>query len=47
LGQRLVAGEAGKLRALLPETLEFLLRPYVGEEEAAKEAGEFEEAMSA
>jgi AcrR family transcriptional regulator len=47
LGQRLVAGEADKLRALLPETLEFLLRPYVGEDEAAKEAGELEEAISA
>ena len=40
LGQRLMAGEAGKLRALLPETLEFLLRPYVGEQEAAREAAE-------
>jgi len=40
IGQRLVAGEADQLRALLPETLEFLLRPYVGEDEAAREAGE-------
>ena len=47
LGQRLIAGEADKLRALLPETLEFLLRPYVGEDEAAKEAGELAEAISA
>jgi AcrR family transcriptional regulator len=47
LGQRLIAGEADKLRALLPETLEFLLRPYVGEDEAAKEAGDLEEAISA
>jgi AcrR family transcriptional regulator len=47
LGQRLMAGEAGKLRGLLPETLEFLLRPYVGEEEAAREAGEVAEAISA
>ncbi len=47
LGQRLMAGEAGKLRALLPETLEFLLRPYVGEQEAAREAGEAAEAISA
>lgn len=47
LGQRLVAGEADKLRALLPETLEFLLRPYVGEDEAAREAGEAAEAISA
>jgi AcrR family transcriptional regulator len=47
LGQRLMAGEAGKLRALLPETLEFLLRPYVGEQEAAREAGEVADAISA
>ncbi len=39
IGQRLIAGEADQLRALLPETLEFLLRPYVGEDEAAREAG--------
>lgn len=39
VNQRLVAGEADQLRALLPETLEFVLRPYVGEEEAAREAG--------
>ncbi|HET6571906.1 MAG TPA: TetR/AcrR family transcriptional regulator [Solirubrobacterales bacterium] len=47
LGQRLMAGEAGKLRGLLPETLEFLLRPYVGEQEAAREAGEVADAISA
>lgn len=47
LGQRLMAGEADKLRGLLPETLEFLLRPYIGEEEAAREAGEVAEAISA
>lgn len=40
INQRLLAGEEKKLRALLPETLEFLLRPYVGEEEAAREAGD-------
>ena len=39
INQRLIAGEAAKLRALLPEALEFLLRPYVGEDEAAREAG--------
>ena len=39
INQRLIAGEAEKLRALLPEALEFLLRPYVGEEVAAREAG--------
>jgi AcrR family transcriptional regulator len=47
LGQRLLAGEAAKLRSLLPETLEFVLRPYVGEDEAAREAGEVAEAISA
>lgn len=47
LGQRLVAGEADKLRGLLPETLEFVLRPYVGEDEAAREAGEVADAISA
>jgi AcrR family transcriptional regulator len=40
INQRLIAGEADKLRALLPEALEFLLRPYVGEQEAAREAGQ-------
>jgi AcrR family transcriptional regulator len=39
INQRLIAGEADKLRALLPEALEFLLRPYVGEDAAAREAG--------
>ena len=39
VNQRLIAGEAERLRALLPETLEFVLRPYVGEEVAAREAG--------
>ncbi|HUC08376.1 MAG TPA: TetR/AcrR family transcriptional regulator [Solirubrobacterales bacterium] len=39
INQRLIAGEADQLRALLPEALEFLLRPYVGEEAAAREAG--------
>ena len=47
LGQRLIGGEAAKLRGLLPETLEFVLRPYVGEDEAAREAGEVAEAISA
>lgn len=47
VNQRLVGGEADKIRALLPEALEFLLRPYVGEEEAAREAGQAAEAASA
>jgi AcrR family transcriptional regulator len=47
LGQRLMAGEAEQLRSLLPETVEFVLRPFVGEEEAAREAGEVADAISA
>lgn len=38
LNQRLIAGEAAALRGLLPETIEFVLRPYVGEDRAAREA---------
>jgi hypothetical protein len=34
--QRLVAGEAGLVPALLPETIEFVLTPYLGEEEAVR-----------
>ncbi len=33
--QRLVAGEAERIPGLLPEALEFVLLPYLGEEEAA------------
>jgi AcrR family transcriptional regulator len=47
LSQRLVGGEAEKLRGFLPETVEFVLRPYVGEEEAAREAGEIAGSASA
>jgi AcrR family transcriptional regulator len=47
LGQRLMNGEADKLRGLLPETIEFVLRPFVGEDEAAREAGEVADAISA
>jgi AcrR family transcriptional regulator len=47
LGQRIVAGEAAQLRGLLPETVEFVLRPFVGEDEAAREAGEVADAISA
>jgi AcrR family transcriptional regulator len=42
INQRLIAGEEDKLRGLLPEALEFLLRPYVGEALAAREAGQAE-----
>lgn len=47
VNQRLIAGEVEKLRGLLPETLEFVLRPYVGEAEAAREAGTFSGSASA
>ncbi len=36
--QRLIVGEADKLEQLLPETVEFVLMPYVGEEEAVRVA---------
>lgn len=39
VNQRLIGDEVEKLRELLPETVEFLLRPYIGEEKAAAEAG--------
>jgi AcrR family transcriptional regulator len=42
INQRLIAAEEAKLRDLLPEALEFLLRPYVGEDAAAREAGQAE-----
>jgi AcrR family transcriptional regulator len=47
LGQRISAGEADTLRDLLPETVEFVLRPFVGEEEAVREADEVADAISA
>jgi hypothetical protein len=34
--QRLVAGEPERIPELLPETLEFVLLPYLGEREAAR-----------
>jgi AcrR family transcriptional regulator len=36
--QRLIAGEADQITGLLPEALEFILRPYLGEDEAAQHA---------
>ena len=39
--QRLIVGEADKLIGLLPETIELVLTPYVGEAEAVKVADEF------
>lgn len=38
--QRLVVGEAAKLLELLPEAVEFVLSPYVGEAEAVRTADE-------
>lgn len=38
LNQRLIGDEAQALRGMLPEAIEFVLRPYVGEERAAREA---------
>jgi AcrR family transcriptional regulator len=34
--QRLIVGEVDRIEALLPEAIEFVLRPYLGEAEAAK-----------
>lgn len=34
--QRLIVGEADRIEALLPEAIEFVLRPYVGEGEAVR-----------
>jgi AcrR family transcriptional regulator len=34
--QRLIVGEAERIEALLPEAIEFVLRPYIGEAEAAR-----------
>jgi AcrR family transcriptional regulator len=39
--QRLIVGEAEKLAQLLPETIELVLSPYVGEAEAVRIADEF------
>lgn len=38
--QRLIVGEAEQMETLLPEAIEFVLRPYLGEEEAARWARE-------
>jgi AcrR family transcriptional regulator len=39
--QRLIVGEADRLQALLPETIELVLTPYVGEDEAVRVAHEY------
>ena len=41
--QRLISGEVDRIEALLPEAIEFVLRPYIGEAEAAKWARSSEE----
>jgi AcrR family transcriptional regulator len=38
INQRLIADDVEALKGLLPETIEFVLRPYVGEDKAAQEA---------
>lgn len=43
--QRLVAGEADRIPSLLPEALEFVLMPYVGEEETARAVHGLDTAM--
>jgi AcrR family transcriptional regulator len=52
--QRLIVGEVDRIETLLPDAVVFVLRPYVGEQEAARwakwaeeEPGEGEEATSA
>jgi len=40
LYQRLIVGESDRLPDVLPETLEFVLAPYIGEEEAVRVAGD-------
>ena len=37
--ERLIVGEGQRLPAILPEAVQFVLRPYLGEEEAARAAG--------
>ena len=43
--QRLIVGEVDRIATLLPESIEFVLRPYVGRDEAARwaEAAALEE----
>jgi AcrR family transcriptional regulator len=38
--QRLIVGEADRIATLLPESVEFVLRPYLGQEEAARWAAD-------
>jgi AcrR family transcriptional regulator len=45
--QRLIVGEADRIEALLPEAIEFVLRPYLGREEAARWAATALEPLAA
>jgi AcrR family transcriptional regulator len=45
--QRLIAGEVDRIEALLPEAIEFVLRPYIGEAEAARWARQSQSSASA
>jgi AcrR family transcriptional regulator len=44
--QRLIIGEIDHIEALLPEAIEFVLRPYIGEADAARWAEWFQEQTS-
>lgn len=44
--QRLVRGEADQLAKILPETVEFVLSPYVGEEAAVRTADELLDSLA-
>jgi AcrR family transcriptional regulator len=41
--QRLIVGEVDRIEALMPEAIEFVLRPYLGEAEAASWAHSIED----
>jgi AcrR family transcriptional regulator len=45
--QQVARGDAQKLESLLPETIEFVLRPYVGEEQAVQVADELPDEIAA
>jgi AcrR family transcriptional regulator len=45
--QQVARGEIQKLESLLPETIEFVLRPYVGEEQAVQAADELPDEIAA
>src|SRR4029079_15345635 len=45
--QQLRRGEPENLTSLLPETIEFVLRPYIGEEQAVRTADELAGSLAA